>query len=57
VKEETQSLEVMLGDQVFDVVFNITQCLANPMVLGLPWFELHKTDVDWNLRRISSKHN
>jgi hypothetical protein len=53
--EETQPLEVMLGDQVSHVVFNIIQCPANPVVLGLPWFELHNPDVDWSLRRISSK--
>jgi hypothetical protein len=53
--EETQPLEVMLGDQVSHVVFNIIQFPANPVVLGLLWFELHYPDVDWNLRRISSK--
>ena len=36
VMEETQPLEVMLGDQVSHVVFNITQCHANLVVLGLP---------------------
>jgi hypothetical protein len=46
VIEETQPLEVMLGDQMFHVVFNIIQCPANPVVLGLPWFELHNPDVD-----------
>jgi hypothetical protein len=55
VMEETQPLEVMLGGQVSHVVFNIIQCPANPVVLGLQWFELHNPDVDWNLRRISSK--
>jgi hypothetical protein len=53
--EETQLLEVILGDQVFHAVFNIIQCPTNPVVLGLPWFELHNPDVDWSLRRISSK--
>jgi hypothetical protein len=45
----------MLRDQMSHVVFNIIQCLTNPVVLGLPWFELHNHDVDWNLWRISSK--
>jgi hypothetical protein len=53
--EETQPLEVMLGDQVSHVVFNIIQCPANPVVLGLPWFELHNPDIDLSLRRISPK--
>jgi hypothetical protein len=43
VMEEIQPLEVMLGNQVSHVVFNIIQCPTNPVVLGLPWFELHKS--------------
>ena len=46
VMEEIQPLEVILRDQVSYVVLNIIQCPANPMVLGLPWFELHNPDVD-----------
>ena len=57
VMEIIQPLEVILGDQVSHVVFNIIQCLANPMVLGPPWFELHDLDVDWGLWRIFSKLN
>ena len=53
--EETQPLEVMLRDQVSHIVFNIIQCPRNPVVLGLPWFEIHNPDVDWSLQRISSK--
>jgi hypothetical protein len=49
VIEETQPLEVILGDQMSHVVFNIIQCPANPVVFGLPWFELHNPDVDWSL--------
>jgi hypothetical protein len=26
--------------------FNIIQYLANPVVLGLPWFELHIPNID-----------
>ena len=33
IMEETQCLDVMLGDQVPHVVFNIIQCLANLVVL------------------------
>jgi hypothetical protein len=55
VMEEIQPLEVILAYQVSHVVFNIIQCPANPVVLGLPWFELHNLDVDWSLWRISSK--
>ena len=49
VMEETQPLKVMLGDQVSHVVFNIIQCPANPLVLGLRWFELHNPDINWSL--------
>jgi hypothetical protein len=52
--EETQPLEVMLGDQVSHVVFYIIQCPTNLVVLGLLWFELHNPDIDWSLRRFSS---
>jgi hypothetical protein len=55
VMEETQPLEVMLGDQVSHVVFNIIQCPTNPVILGLPWFELYNPDIDWSLWRISPK--
>jgi hypothetical protein len=58
VMEEIQPLEVMLGDQVSHVVFNIIQCPANlvvVVVLGLPWFELYNPDIDWSLRKIFSK--
>ena len=46
VMEETQPLEVMLGDQVSHVVFNIIQCPANPVVFGLLWFGLHNPNID-----------
>jgi hypothetical protein len=36
VMEETQPLEVILEDQVSHVVFNIIQCPANLVGLGLP---------------------
>jgi hypothetical protein len=49
VMEETQPLEVMLGNQISYVVFNIIRCPTNPVVLGLLWFELHNPNVDWNL--------
>jgi hypothetical protein len=55
VMEETQSLEVMLWNQISHVVFNIIQCYRNPVVLGLSLFELYYSNVDWNLLRISSK--
>lgn len=55
VIEETQSSQMILGDQVLCVVFNIIQCPANPIVIELPWFELHNLDVNWNLCKISSR--
>jgi hypothetical protein len=50
VMEETQPLEVMLGDQVSHIVFNIIQCPANLVVLDLLWFELYNPDIDWSMR-------
>jgi hypothetical protein len=55
IVEETQPLKVTLGDQVSNVIFNIIQNPTNPVILGLPWFELHNPDIDWHSRRISSR--
>ena len=55
VMEETQPLEVMLGNHVSHVVLNIIQCPGNLVVFGLPWFELHNHDIDQKLQKISSK--
>ena len=55
VMEETQPLEVTLRDQTSKIVFNIIQCQTNPIVLGLPWFELHNPDIDWRSRSVISR--
>ena len=34
------------------VSFNIISSPKHPIVLGLPWFELHNLDIDWRTREI-----
>ena len=55
ITEETEPLEVALENQVSRVVFNIICCPTNPVVLGLPWFELHNPEIDWRSRKVSSR--
>ena len=55
VVSETQPLEVVLGEQISSIVFNIIKSPTSPIILGLPWFELHNPDIDWRTRRISSR--
>ena len=55
VIEETEPSEVILKNHISHIVFNIIQCLSNPIVLGLPWFELHNPSIDWPFQKISLK--
>ena len=55
VIEETEPLEVILENHISHIVFNIIQCPSNPIVLGLPWFELHNPSIDWSSQKISLK--
>ena len=52
---EIQPLEVILGEQISSIVFNIIKSPTSPIILGLPWFELHNPNIDWRTRRISSR--
>ena len=52
---ETQPLEVILDERISSIVFNIIKSPISPIILGLPWFELHNPDIDWRTRRISSR--
>ena len=48
VVEETKPLEVILENHISHVIFNIIQYPSNPIVLSLPWFELHNPNIDWS---------
>ena len=43
---KTQSLEVILGEQISSIVFNIIKSPTSPIILGLPWFELYNPDIN-----------
>ena len=53
---DTQPLEVILGEQISSIVFNIIKSPTSPIILGLPWFKLHNPDIDWQTRKINSRY-
>ena len=50
--EESEPRHILLGDLGCIVSFNIIRSLEHPIVLGLPWFELHIPRIDWRRREI-----
>ena len=52
ILEESEHIQVVLGSFVCMVSFNITSSPEHPIVLGLPWFELHNPHIDWSKREV-----
>ena len=52
IVEESEPIQVVLGSFVCVVSFNIISSPEHPIVLGLPWFELHNPDIDWRTREV-----
>ena len=50
--EESEPIYILLGDLGCIVSFNIIFSPEHPIVLGLPWFELHNPSIDWRKREI-----
>ena len=50
--EESEPIHILLGDLGCVVSFNIIRSPEHPIVLGLPWFELHNPRIDWRRREI-----
>ena len=50
--EELEPINIVLDNLVCVVSFNIISIPKHPIVLGLPWFELHNPDIDWRTREI-----
>jgi hypothetical protein len=44
--EESEPIHILLGDLGCVVSFNIICNPEHPIVLGLPWFELHNPRID-----------
>ena len=52
IVEESEPIQVVLGSFVCVISFNIISSPEHPIVLGLPWFELHNPAIDWRTREV-----
>ena len=52
IVEESEPIRIVLGDLASIISFNIIRSPEHPLVLGLPWFELHNPKIDWVKRTI-----
>ena len=52
IVEESEPIRVVLGHLASIISFNIIRSPKHPIVLGLPWFELHNLRIDWTKRTI-----
>ena len=52
IVEESESIRVVLGSLACNISFNIIASPEHPVILGLPWFELHNPEIDWRKRVI-----
>ena len=50
--EESEPINIVLDNLACVVSFNIISIPEHPIVLGLPWFELHNPHIDWRTREI-----
>ena len=48
--QELEPVNIVLDNLAFIVSFNIISIPKHPIVLGLPWFELHNPDIHWRTR-------
>ena len=46
IVEESKPIRIVLGDLASIISFNIIRSPEHPIVLGLPWFELHNPQID-----------
>ena len=54
IVEEFEPIHILLGDLGCVVSFNIIHSPEHPIVLGLPWFELHNPRIDWRKREFGA---
>ena len=47
IVEESEPIRVVLGDLESIISFNIIRILEHPVLLGLPWFELHNPKINY----------
>ena len=51
IVEDSEPVSVALSNSVCVISFNIINSPEHPIVLGLPWFELHNPNIDWINKR------
>ena len=54
IVEESKQIRVVFGGFASIISLNINRSLEHPLVLGLPWFELHNPKIDWMKSKIES---
>jgi hypothetical protein len=47
ITEEIEPLQILLDSLASIISFNIISSPEHPIILGLPWFELHNPSIDW----------
>ena len=52
IVEESEPVRVVLDILACEISFNLISLLEHPIVLGLPWFELHNPEIDCSTREI-----
>jgi hypothetical protein len=53
---ESKSIRVVLGSLACNISFNIIASPEHPIILGLPWFELHNPEIDWESKLSRNSH-
>ena len=53
IVEESEPIRVVFGSFACVISFNMISSPEHPVILGLPWFELHNPEIDWKNRAIN----
>jgi hypothetical protein len=53
ITHETTLLELCIGKHMEKIVLNIISTPHHPIILGLPWLEVHNPIIDWRSRTLT----
>jgi hypothetical protein len=53
ITHETTPLELYIGKHMEKIVLNIISTPHHPIILGLPWLEVHNPIIDWRSRTLT----
>ena len=53
VMQYTAPIKLTLGQHQEDISLNVTSIPESPVVLGLPWLQMHNPVIDWRSHRIT----